>query len=305
MKKILLILLTICTLTAKSQTAVYHSFPDSSAIWNFHYSLVLCSPFGSIDSYYSITISSDTLINSQVYHKLYTPFVQSVVSGLCPPLNLDYEGAIRQDTANRKVFYVAPSASTEQLLYDFNMQVGDTVKGFLESFASPTDTVHSIDSVLVGTNYRKRWNINPWYNIYLIEGIGSTYGLVVPSPGFIVDFADYTLTCFTQNGQTLYPDTITNCVLITDAENIYPEYYLTTISPNPFTDKINITTERNEPVEITLFDITSRKLLQQTLTNAVTLNTSHLAKGIYLYVMRNKNGPDSYREVKKGKIVKD
>jgi len=162
----------------------------------------MCFPIGgTIDSYYSVTISGDTLISSQIYHKLSTPFVQSIITGTCTPyVNSGYDGAIRQDTANRTVFYVPPSDSLEQLLYDFNMQMGDTVKGFLESFASPADTVHSIDSVLVGTNYRKRWNINPWYNIYLIEGIGSTYGLIVPSPGFIVDFADYTLTCFTQNG---------------------------------------------------------------------------------------------------------
>jgi len=72
------------------------------------------------------------------------------------------------------------------------------------------------------------------------------------------------------------------------------------IYPNPFSDKINITTETNEPVEITLFDVTSRKLLQQTFTNAVTLNTSQLAKGIYIYEVRNKNGG-----VKKGKVVKE
>jgi hypothetical protein len=77
--------------------------------------------------------------------------------------------------------------------------------------------------------------------------------------------------------------------------------------PNPFSDKINITTKTNEPVEITLFDITSRKLLHQQFTNTLTLNTSHLSKGIYIYELRpvpfssgNKNGV-----IKKGKIVKD
>jgi hypothetical protein len=70
--------------------------------------------------------------------------------------------------------------------------------------------------------------------------------------------------------------------------------------PNPFTDKLTITTETNEPVEITLFDVTARKLLQQTFTNAVTLNTSQLAKGIYIYEVRNKDGL-----VKKGKVVKE
>ena len=47
-------------------------------------------------------------------------------------------------------------------------------------------------------------------------------------------------------------------------------------------------------------DIASRKLLQQKFTNAVSLNTEQLAKGVYLYEVRNKNGV-----IKKGKVVKD
>src|SRR5258705_7649220 len=151
MKKLLLLLATIFTLTANAQTSVYHPFPDSSAIWNFHTTQWICNFGGTIHSYYSITISGDTLISSQVYHKLLTPFVQSIIMGNCTPyIYSGYKGAIRQDTADRKVFFVPPSASNEQLLYDFNMQVGDTVKGYLESWALPSDTVQSIDSVLVG-----------------------------------------------------------------------------------------------------------------------------------------------------------
>lgn len=70
--------------------------------------------------------------------------------------------------------------------------------------------------------------------------------------------------------------------------------------PNPFSDKINITAGRNEIIELNLFDITSRKLLQQKFTNTVTLNTAQLAKGIYIYEVRDGNGV-----VRKGKVVKE
>jgi hypothetical protein len=72
------------------------------------------------------------------------------------------------------------------------------------------------------------------------------------------------------------------------------------LSPNPFSNKLTITTKTNEPLEITLFDITSRKLLQQQFTNSTSINTSHLSKGIYIYELHNKNG-----FIKKGKVVKD
>ncbi|HKR03041.1 MAG TPA: T9SS type A sorting domain-containing protein [Bacteroidia bacterium] len=70
--------------------------------------------------------------------------------------------------------------------------------------------------------------------------------------------------------------------------------------PNPFSDKINITAGRNEIMEMNLFDITSRKLLQQKFISSVTVNTTQLSKAIYLYELRDKNGV-----IKKGKVVKE
>lgn len=71
------------------------------------------------------------------------------------------------------------------------------------------------------------------------------------------------------------------------------------IYPNPLMDKLNINVNNTELSEIILYDITSRKLLQQKFINSISLNTEQLAKGIYLYEVRNKNGV-----CKKGKVVK-
>jgi hypothetical protein len=72
------------------------------------------------------------------------------------------------------------------------------------------------------------------------------------------------------------------------------------ISPNPFSDKLNLAIGNRELSEIVLCDITTRKLLQQSFTNSTSINTSQLAKGIYIYEVRNKSGV-----IKKGKVVKD
>ena len=72
------------------------------------------------------------------------------------------------------------------------------------------------------------------------------------------------------------------------------------IYPNPITDILNITNISNEFSEIILYDIASRKLLSQSFTNSTSINTEQLAKGIYLYEVRNKSGV-----IKKGKVVKD
>jgi hypothetical protein len=70
--------------------------------------------------------------------------------------------------------------------------------------------------------------------------------------------------------------------------------------PNPFSDKINITARRNDLVEVNFFDVTARKIFNQSFKNSTSINTEQLAKGIYLYEVRNKNGV-----IKKGKVVKD
>jgi hypothetical protein len=91
-------------------------------------------------------------------------------------------------------------------------------------------------------------------------------------------------------------------VSVTLATGIKDENKNTAISiyPVPFNEMLHISNIENELSEIILYDIASRKLLQQTFTNSVTLNTAHLAKGMYLYEVRNKGGV-----VKKGKVVKE
>jgi len=68
---------------------------------------------------------------------------------------------------------------------------------------------------------------------------------------------------------------------------------------NPMTDKFEIKTNSNEVIEIIVYGTDSKKIVQQQFIHDVSLNTSQLAKGIYLYEVRNKNGI-----IKKGKMVK-
>jgi PKD repeat protein len=72
------------------------------------------------------------------------------------------------------------------------------------------------------------------------------------------------------------------------------------IYPIPVTDKLNVTINNKELSVIILYDIASRKIMQQKFTNSVSLNTEELAKGLYIYEVRDRNGL-----CKKGKIVKD
>lgn len=87
--------------------------------------------------------------------------------------------------------------------------------------------------------------------------------------------------------------------LITGIDN-QSEIESINVFPNPFNDKIEITANNYEPLDISLYDIAGRKLLQKRFTNSVLLNTNKLENGIYIFEVRSRSGV-----CKKGLLVKD
>jgi hypothetical protein len=69
--------------------------------------------------------------------------------------------------------------------------------------------------------------------------------------------------------------------------------------PNPFADKLYVTVKVNEQTTISLYNFLGQQILQQSFTNSTTINTEHLADGIYFYELRNEKGA-----IKTGKVVK-
>lgn len=276
MKKLLLISCLLLSLIAKAQTTTYHPFPEGDATWNFTYYpqswSMLPNDYEHVN--YSITFSGDTLINNMTYHKLITPFAS---------LRKGYRGAIRQDIAAKKVFIVPPTEISEILLYDFNLQVGDSVKGYI----FPNDTIESIDSIAVGMSFRKRWKINNGYNVYIIEGIGSTYGLLEPSPMYCTDCPEFQLNCYSENNQTIYPDLQTNCELINSLNFIETNSSEIKVCPNSQNGSTTFLFENANILEIKLIDMFAKVIYQQPTTNQKTITIDHLQSGFYILIAKS------------------
>lgn len=109
-----------------SQTNIYHPFPNSDALWNDSIRCGACS----------YKINGDTLVDGKIYHKLlaHKLVYQVGISQSCNPAPLYfssyYSGAIREDTLTRKVYYLRPSDTSDTLLYNFTLNVGDTVRTY-------------------------------------------------------------------------------------------------------------------------------------------------------------------------------
>lgn len=241
MKK-LLILFIFTASSAIAQTTNYQPFPENDVSWNFNLS-AFCFGFGTADEYFRMSFSGDTTINSVAYRKLISQEVHSNSTGMCGNHPEGYKGAIRQNISEQKVYFVPKDSTSEQLLYDFTLGVGDTLKGYLTGyFSSSPDLVTSIDTTIIDNTPRRVWNFNSGYGFTIIEGIGSTYGLIEFSPQGTVDLPDYTLVCFEQSGITLFPDTAMECQSIDVDQFELSTGSTTNVYPNPFSDYVHIET---------------------------------------------------------------
>lgn len=314
MRRLLLTCLFILSsFWANSQTSVYHPFPDSNAVWNYHYYNGCLGSIFSMDynEYYSITFAEDTFINGFIYHTLYTPAKEWTRIGGCWPgatagdsgvtYNIRY-GAIRQNITEKKVYYRALhlNDTTEYLLYDFGMEVGDTVKGMLAESILWTppytgiDTVQSIDSVLVGGNYRKRWIIDTRCDIQydLVEGIGATHSVI---SGFglacVIDNGPAYLTCFNENnGQYVYPDATSSCDMITSLP-ASPHYTVEIqVFPNPSQGLLTVGFEDMDIIKINITDLLGRTIFWQSVSGQKEIVVRNLLPGTYILTATDKAG---------------
>jgi hypothetical protein len=291
MKYIFLSLFIFFSVQVNSQSSIYHEFPDSNATWNFHSNNFCWFPQGSIDDLYSFTLSGDTTINSNIYHKLNTPFIQHNGIGQCSSLPIGYRGALREDVLNKRVYYIAPLSTVEELLYDFNLNVGDTITGALSAVSGILDTVISIDTILIGNDYRKIWYISSYYSIYIIEGIGSTYGLISQTPGNIPDADGIELDCHSVDMIPLYPNNSTSCNTITSIKYNKRNNANISIMPNPSNGAFIVELPSNHNwVTLNIADNQGKTVRQENVSTQSKVSFSLDISGLYLLRLVDNNG---------------
>jgi len=277
MRKILLLFsLFLFTHIAFSQSTVYHHFPDSNAAWREDYNNIsFPSSLWIDDTGYSYMLQGDTIVNSRTYHKVYGVggFIQFYPNGSGTFYDKYFAGAIREDTL-KHVFLCCTTnlGAKDTLLYDFNMKVGDTLKQYnaaLNGTYGGSYSVDSIDSVqLYDLTYRKRFNLHSQIGqACIIEGIGSTSGLVeyiAPVPtGEIWTQLD----CFKQNDKYLYGMYSDSCPLFypiapQSTIALFSQEPSISIYPNPSSSNITVRLiGLNSKVSMAIYNVVGQQLL--------------------------------------------
>jgi hypothetical protein len=279
----------LIAISAFSQTAIYHPFPKNNAQWNESLTAngIPCEHFqynlSGLDTLIQ-SVSYKQIIKTKVTYQLYTSGPNTGMCNWCCASSpvVTYAGCIRNDSLAKKVYYVIPNANKDTLLYDFSLNVGDTLKTFITTQCSPVK-INYIDSVLIGSSYRKQWHVVNClfgYTTKIIEGIGSDFGLL-EQMSHLQKVSS--LNCYSEQAITLYPNNNSaNCPsLTTGIENIIHD--IIKIFPNPTKNNITISQAESTFKKYEIYDINGRLVSENKINGIIQkVDLTGYAEGMYI-----------------------
>lgn len=307
MKKVILLLVAILLVSfGKGQTNTYHPFPDS-AYWRVDYQYHNAFQYPCYANYYfQYTIGGDTSINSVVCRKIFRSAVRIDTLSCTAPENppaappAGYAGALKEDPMENKAFFIYPGTVTDSLLFDYNLATGDTLRGIPSATYLQTAgiTVLSVDSVLIDGSYRKRWNLSPAGNSpspFIVEGIGSSVGLIEPLNTYAIDFTDRYLVCVRDSVLTWYFSDYgseVGCNPVSLNALDLQEKIRITVCPDPFVSMATLEADRYlKGATVQVFSIFGQLVqhVQNVSGRSVLLNRGNLPAGMY-FIRLAENG---------------
>lgn len=270
-----------------SQVSIYKPFPKNYAVWKISgwHNINTTSP--SYFTYRKFMVLGDTVVNSVSYKNVKYYNYPGGNPGQPPgPLLLSF--GYRNDSINKKVYYLSLTTTNavEQLWYDFNLNVGDTLKDTF-AFTNPpwagnSNTrriVSSIDSVVFCGLYYKRFNFNncAWGSgLSLIEGVGFEDNFIQTG------FRDCPFEPL-----TIYTSTFSTCDFSGIQRNKEDKPVLI-LYPNPVNTELKI----SSPLQITnyeIFDNTGSVVIKHSIFSG-TINVSLLPNALYILKVIDEKG---------------
>lgn len=242
----------------------YIPFPTDSTSWKIKTTIYGdCNPWIGDNCYYydKLVINGDTTINDVKYSKLFLIEGNSIHKST-------FLGGLREDET-KKIFYrgnihfdnyVCDSLindSTEILLYDFGLSIGDSIRNL--NFSCARESVYDIDSIEYAGKLRKRYRIQRNTSIddnYWLEGVGSTKGLFYPLLNWFE--WDWELTCFEDN---ISDWTTSECITV-GLHDLTSINSFISLFPNPLKEESKLHWDRNQisPKLIEIYSLIGKKV---------------------------------------------
>ena len=298
-----LIAFVLLTMPGKTFSQV-NSYFDNNPIWTIN--SACATPLPCIEyqtkNYY---IQGDSILNNLVYKKIYRKGLGHFNTITTPPGNpcphpywyIDTVPLFILRSIDKEMFIRFPYDTTEYLLYDFNLNIGDTLPPTYQ-YSGNDIIVSGIDSILTPNGYLKKFELSGNNSAtHLLEGIGNSNGLI--EPFFSILECAHTLSCFSLNDTSYFPISGPSCNISVGIQDlITPEKI--TIYPNPASGFVSIRVKTlSKNAMLTVYNSIGKpmKVLHDiNLTNFV-LNTDELNPGIYFLFIDQGNGSISEKKL--------
>jgi hypothetical protein len=294
MRKLVILFSVLFSIQYSSAQTYVSMFDDTLAQWNYETNCTpgCCCVYG--EDLVCELENGDTLLGIYTYKKLRINGVQFMQGVNCGNWFGCFSNIKFVRESNKKVFVSDGTSAPDILVYDFNLGVGDTVP----SHDFQNTYISSIDSVLIGSNFHKRYHlIDPSWSdtTWLIEGIGSESG-PFELPGRRSE--DWTLfKCYGSDNTLLFTDSTINTtsigcsfsVGIEDQISHQPEI---NIYPNPVATNLTIEIDIElAGIQFQLYDAFGRLFNSMNLLDPVNkVDVSILSSGIYFYQVFSRKG---------------
>jgi len=271
-----------------------------SLYWDVAYAdmnQIICESFGAPGSgTFRYKLDTDTIINGTTYKSFKAYLIYSALpqpSPNCPPFAVDTipinnlwtnNNFLREDTTNQKVYmYTNITASGQEiLLYDFDVQVGDTINYPYYGIPFIVDSIYNVTTLDgVSRKYIKSiYQLGP-SPLYYIEGLGGCAG-VFHEPYDYFENGPW-LMCITDIYQNAIwgsgQGSLCSFFATSTNENVYDSNKIS-FSPNPANGYIKfINIPANSTIEF-INNMGKRHSLNAIDMNS-TLSIEHIPAGIY------------------------
>lgn len=252
---------------------------SSTAKWNSYYTY-LDNSFQTQTDWHNYYADGDSIIAGKTYQRILKK-VDLSLGGYDQKYIYLYN-----DTINKKVYIL--ETGSDELLYDFNLTVGDTLKGIYLSVAD-SRVVIKIDYVVINGRNHKRFITDTTATgepvQWIIEGIGA--------PDLIEGLNAFERTtefiCYSENNQVVFGDT--NCTFTVSIDESLLDVNFN-LYPNPVSNKLNLSISEGKVEQIKLINNQGQtvKIFNETLLSSVQLEVSDLSKGTYFIEVKTGEG---------------
>ncbi len=315
MKKLYFLSVIFLLSFSNGNAQTYYPMLDSANEWTYTVQILGVSPSSLQASPCSYPYTSynvfrhytagDTIIDSLSY---------KVVMNSDMPCTAGY---LREDTATQKVYFIDNQLNPELLLYDFSMQVGDSmpISFYPGQYVSGMYTLDSITTFPIGPGLRRAFHLNchsvSWSTtVTWVESVGQLNDVLYPyfnnmnsggyftsCPGNQHQFEQF-LICFSHGSrifldscsqsvaasmpiQTYYVDSCNYSSFIGSVDD-KTALFTATLSPNPATDLtvLQLELKKSTRLDVQVFDITGKKALPGKSLGTMPSGKSEISLGV-------------------------